>query len=89
MTEDPKSRKLVQHFTPEYLEHGKTVSPQQVVEFLDGYRRLHEPASKSKLISLRVDEALLDTFRKRCEIEGVRYQSKIKELMAGWLGAPD
>lgn len=76
--------KAVQYFSKEYLEQCKLFSPLQIVEFLDGFRRLREP-SRSRLISLKVPESLLQTFRGRCRVEGVRYQTRIKQLMEEWL----
>ena len=77
----------VQKFSAEYLESVKDVSPDEVVRFLDEFRQLHAPDSRSRLISMRVPETLLASFKTRCGIEGARYQTKIKELMVEWLGA--
>ena len=41
--------------------------------------------SKSKLISMKVPEDLLETFKKRAEQQGVPYQTLIKQLMLKWL----
>ncbi|MGI9301364.1 MAG: hypothetical protein ACR2RB_01455 [Gammaproteobacteria bacterium] len=75
----------VQYFSDEYLEACKKMSPDQIVEFLESFRLMHEKPAASKLISMRVPEPLLAAFRKKCEIEGVRYQTKIKMLMEEWL----
>lgn len=77
--------KGLQYFDDAYLEHCRTLTPQQIVEFLESFRRLHEPPRRSKLISMKVEEGLLDAFRSRCELEGERYQTKIKALMREWL----
>lgn len=76
--------KVVQHFTKEYLDQCKSFSTLEIVEFLDGFRQLKE-SSQSKLISLKVPEILLQTFRTRCKAEGVPYQTQIKRLMEEWL----
>lgn len=76
--------KAVQYFSKEYLEQCKSFSPLEIVEFLDGFRRLREP-SRSWLISLKVPESLLKAFRGRCQVEGVRYQTRIKQLMEAWV----
>jgi len=59
------------------------------MRFLEHYRLLHGARStqnqKSKLISLKVPEDLLENFRYQCEAEGVKYQTKIKELMREYL----
>ncbi len=77
----------VQHFSDEYLDRCREASPEQALRFLEEFRRLQMPAraAKSRLISLRVPEPLLATFRQRCEREGVKYQTQIKRLMQEWL----
>jgi hypothetical protein len=76
----------VQYFSDEYLERCREMSPDEVVEFLDNFRLLHggEPLA-SRLISLKVPQALLDAFRQGCRLSGVRYQTQIKRLMCDWL----
>jgi len=77
----------VQYFTDEYLEQCKHMKPEQIARFLDDFRRISsaDTMGKSKLISLKVPEDLLQTFRNRCELEGKRYQTQIKNLMTDWL----
>jgi len=77
--------KAVQYFSDDYLEQCKGASPLQVLEFLESYRLMQQPAATSKLISLKVSEPLLQAFRQRCELEGVKYQTQIKTLMQQWL----
>lgn len=83
----------VQFFSDEYLERCRAMKPVEVLEFLESFRLLHGRApSKSRLISLKVPENLLDAFRSRCRLEGVRYQTQIKRLMSAWtesLSEPD
>jgi hypothetical protein len=43
----------VQRFSDEYLEMTKDVSAEEIVRFLDDFRKLHEPTAKSHLISRR------------------------------------
>ena len=63
------------------------MKPEEVLEFLESFRLLHGRASaRSRLISLKVPEHLLEAFRGRCRLEGVRYQTQIKRLMSDWLG---
>ena len=52
--------KAVQRFTDVYLESCREMSADQIVQFLDDFRRLHgaNPAP-SKLISLKVPTDLL------------------------------
>ena len=77
----------VQHFSDEYLESCKAMKPAEVLEFLESFRRLHgDEASGSRLVSIKMPRDLLEAFRSRCELAGVRYQTQIKRLMREWLG---
>lgn len=80
----------VQYFTDEYLEQCKGITPEQALTFLEQFRLLQQPnqPARSKLISMKVPEPLLDSFRQRCEMEGVKYQTQIKKLMQEWLINP-
>ncbi|MDX6768162.1 MAG: hypothetical protein SF051_01405 [Elusimicrobiota bacterium] len=77
----------VQYFSDEALAAGAKLSPEQVLRFLEDFRRLHgAPKSRrSRLISLRVPEDLLAAFKTKADLEGVSYQAQIKRLMTGWL----
>jgi predicted DNA binding CopG/RHH family protein len=78
--------KTVQHLNERYLDQCRQMKPAQILEFLDGFRKLHhQQPAKSKLISLKVPDPLLNTFRQHCEMEGVAYQTKIKQLMQDYL----
>jgi len=83
--------KPVQYFSDEYLAQSRKASPKQIVEYLEQFRLMQQPAeksaSKTKLISMKVDEELLALFRSKCEIDGVRYQTQIKKLMTQWLSS--
>lgn len=61
------------------------MSPDEIVQFLEDFRKLQIPHDKSRLISIKVPETLLRTFRKKCELENKKYQTQIKKLMAAWL----
>lgn len=65
----------------------KSSSPDEIVRFLDDFRQLHAPDRPSRLISMRVPEQLLQFFKKKCRLEGTRHQTRIKALMADWLGS--
>ncbi|MHC4427428.1 MAG: CopG family antitoxin [Planctomycetota bacterium] len=80
--------KTVQYFSDEYLEHSRRLTPDQTVEFLEQFREMQTPAPRSRLISMKVPEPLLNAFKLRCRAEGLRYQTQIKELMRLWLGSP-
>lgn len=78
--------KAVQYFSDEYLAECRAMSSDQVLRFLDDFRRLHgvRPAP-SKLISLKVPEDLLSVFKTQAKLSGVPYQTQIKTLMKKWL----
>jgi len=74
----------VQLFSDEYLMQCRTMSSTAIAQFLEDFRQLNEnngAASKSILISLKVPQNLLATFRARCLLERIPYQTKIKQLM--------
>ena len=80
----------VQYFNDDYLAQSSKATPEQVLAYLEQFRLLQSNSLKtapikSKLISMKVQEDLLTTFRAKCEIEGLKYQSQIKVLMKQWL----
>lgn len=77
--------RVVQRFSDEYLGSARRIPPAEVVRFLEEFRLLHTPGRKSRLISMKIPESLLTAFRLRCRAEGVRYQTRIKQLMLEWL----
>ena len=79
--------KTVQYFSDDYLRQCSEMSPDQIVTFLDQFRLIHAKTgkSKSRLISLKVDETLLSAFRTQSELLAVPYQTQIKRLMRDWL----
>jgi len=77
--------KALQTFSDDYLEQCKKMSPDDILKFLESFRLIHAPATKSKLISMKIQEPLLQAFRKKCDLEGIKYQTQIKLLMQEWL----
>lgn len=75
----------LQLFSDEYLEQCKEASPEAILEFLESFRLMHAPPPRSKLISIKIHQPLLESFRRKCELEGVRYQTQIKRLMTQWV----
>ena len=77
----------VQYFSDEYLEQCKQMKPEDILRFLDEFRRLYSPArrSGSRLISLKVPEDLLEAFKAKARLHGVPYQTEIKRLMKEWV----
>ena len=78
--------KAVQHFSEEYLDQCRNMTPDQVLRFLDDFRRLHgsRPAT-SKLISMKVPEDLLYAFKAKAKMSNTTYQTQIKALMKTWV----
>ncbi|MBW2275328.1 MAG: BrnA antitoxin family protein [Deltaproteobacteria bacterium] len=78
----------VQYFSDEYLEQCRRMSPEEILAFLESFRKLQaaKPA-KSKLISLKVREDLLEAFKHKAKASGLRYQTQIKQLMSDWVHA--
>jgi predicted DNA binding CopG/RHH family protein len=84
--------KVVQYFSDEYLEQCRQMSPQEIVNFLEDFRSLHldrSRSTKSKLISMKIPEDFLKSFRLKCELQGIAYQTKIKSLMMEWMDGAD
>ena len=79
----------VQKFSDEYLERCRDMSHDEIVRFLDDFRRIHgKPRVRSRLISLKVPEDLLAAFRAKAHLCNVPYQTQIKKLMTTWLKDP-
>ena len=79
--------KAVQYFSDEYLEQCRDMTPDQIIQFLDDFRQLHgaNNPSKSRLISIKVPENLLNAFKVQAARNGMPYQTQIKALMRDWL----
>lgn len=77
----------VQKFSAEYLERCRDLAPEEIVRFLEDFRTLHggKTRAKSRLISIKMPEDLLSTFRAKADLTGVAYQTQIKRLMIEWL----
>lgn len=81
-------KKGLQKFTKEYLDECKKLSPEEILQFLENYKHLYYQASqpqKTKLISIKIPQNLLDAFRLRAKTEGIPYQTQIKKLMQDWV----
>ena len=85
MTESPRP---VQTFSDEYLLRCGDLSPEDIVRYLEDFRRVRgTEVARSKLISLKVPEPLLAAFRAKARLHGVPYQTQIKNAMQAWLEA--
>lgn len=86
--------KAVQSFSDEYLQRCQQMSTDEIASFLEQFRLIHGgnkmKAGKSKLISIKVPEDLLDAFKTKSKLQGIPYQTQIKKLMSQWLvNAPE
>ncbi len=78
--------KAVQYFSDEYLERCRDMTADEILRFLDDFRRLHGSSpAKSKLISIKVPEDLLNAFKAKAGMANTPYQTQIKALMKAWL----
>ncbi len=77
----------VQYFTDEYLRQCREMKPEQVLRFLEDFRELQKARKpvKSKLISIKMPEDLLEAFKAKASRKGRAYQTQIKDLMREWL----
>ncbi len=77
----------VQYFTDEYLRQCREMKPEQVLRFLEDFRELQKARKtvKSKLISIKVPEDLLNAIKAMASRKGRAYQTQIKDLMLEWL----
>jgi predicted DNA binding CopG/RHH family protein len=78
--------KPVQKFSDEYLASCRQMTADQIIRFVEDFRRLHAGTRKrSRLISIKVPEDLLESFKTKARLNGRPYQSQIKTLMVAWL----
>jgi len=82
-----KSRKQIQ-LQPTIINTKQSqLTTTQIAQFLEDYRSLmmNNSKGKSKLISIKIPESLLNTFKLKCENKGIKYQTQIKALMKKWV----
>ncbi len=79
--------KAIQYFSKEYLERCNSMTPEQIIQFLEDFRALYYDAKpqKSRLISIKIPDNLLNAFKAKAKIHGVNYQTQIKRLMKDWV----
>lgn len=77
--------RLVQYFSEEYLEQCKSFSTEAILEYLDNFRLMQQPSDKTRLISIKIPESLLASFRVKSELHKTKYQTQIKKLMTDWV----
>jgi predicted DNA binding CopG/RHH family protein len=77
----------VQYLSKEYLERCASMTPEQILQFLENFRTLHYESKpqKSILISIKVPDNLLNAFKTKAKLHEIPYQTQIKKLMEEWL----
>lgn len=83
------SVKAIQYANPSMVI-GQLDDVQPIIDFLENFQDLVNPQNRlpSRLISIKIPEALLSAFRFKAERAGVPYQTMIKKLMQQWLSEP-
>ncbi len=77
--------KPVQYFSDEYLEQCKSFSTEAILEYLENFRLMQQPKDKTRLISIKVPESLLEVFKAKSGLHQIKYQTQIKKLMLDWV----
>lgn len=77
--------KALQHFTEEYLDDCRKMTPDQILLFLDDYRKLHYEPGKLVQINIRIPENILAACKAKAKKEGQLYQRVIKDLITNWV----
>jgi len=75
----------VQYFDDEYLKQSKSFSAEAILDYLENFRLMQKPKDKSRLISLKISESLLESFKAKSELRQIKYQTQIKKLMIDWV----
>lgn len=72
--------------TLQFHKDSDQLTALQALKFLDDFRQVvYGQESKTKLISLRVPENLLASFKVKAKQQDRKYQSVIVQLMRQWL----
>lgn len=62
------------------------MSVEETLEFLENFRLvLADSSQQTKLISIKIPESMLITFKRMCEAKNLKYQTQIKTLMKDWI----
>ena len=79
-------KKALQFFDKQYLEHCRTMSGDEIAEYLDQFRRLQAIGPvKKRLISLRISEPVLESMKLKARAHGIAYQTQIQQLIEDWV----
>jgi hypothetical protein len=72
--------------TKQIHKKQKKLNPNQILEFLDNFQQVvHGKDKPTKLISLRVPENILESFKILTKEKNQKYQSVIVQLMRDWI----
>jgi predicted DNA binding CopG/RHH family protein len=77
--------KPVQYFSDDYLEQCKSFSTEAILEYLENFRLMQQSNDKTRLISIKIPESLLASFKTKSALHDIKYQTQIKKLMRDWL----
>lgn len=82
-------KKTIQYFTQDYLKKCSTLTPDQIIDYLENYRLLvaKKLPEKCQLISIKIEPSLLNAFKQKANRNGIPYQTKIKQLMQEWMNS--
>jgi predicted DNA binding CopG/RHH family protein len=69
----------------QFHKKSENLSHDQIVQFLDDFGKIVSGRDKkTKLISVRVPENILDAFKLKAQYQQKKYQSVIVQLMREW-----
>jgi predicted DNA binding CopG/RHH family protein len=78
--------KPIKSFTKEYLARCAKMTPEEILEFLENYRMVVANLPENcKPVGLKIEHSLINAFKQKAKLEGIHYQTKIKQLMREWL----
>ncbi len=78
--------KTLQKFSDEYLQRCKKLSIEERLDFIENYKlAISDEPSPLRSIRIKIPDYLLIAFKQRANLEGVTYETKIKELMKQWI----
>lgn len=77
--------KPVQYFNDDYLQQCRSFSTEAILEYLENFRLMQQPNDKTRLISIKIPESLLASFKTKSALNNTKYQTQIKKLMREWL----
>jgi predicted DNA binding CopG/RHH family protein len=72
--------------TKQFNKSENRLKPEDALKFLEDFQNtVHGRDTKTKSISLRVPENVLNTFKQAAKNQNKKYQSVIVQLMREWL----